>query len=139
MREASNVEDMEIIDNPNTPQREVNDTFNRIDERQMEIDSLSVENRRIEERLSICERFRNLREKLKYFFKKNGVTIGTIAVATGITLGIVLSTLGNSLAKVAKGVGNGLKEIGKKLGQLLPGLIGSIASFILSSRQRGKL
>jgi hypothetical protein len=31
---------------------------------------------------------------------------------------------------VAKGVGNGLKTIGKKLGEILPGMVGAIASFI---------
>ena len=34
---------------------------------------------------------------------------------------------------VTKTVGNGLKEIGNKVGSLLPGLIGSIVSFIFKA------
>ena len=41
------------------------------------------------------------------------------------------------LAKVAQGVGNGLKELGKRLGEILPGMIGAIASFI--SRTAGEV
>ena len=34
---------------------------------------------------------------------------------------------------MAKGVGNGLKAIGKKIGDILPGMIGAIASFIFKT------
>ena len=34
---------------------------------------------------------------------------------------------------VAKGVGNGLQELGKKIGSILPGLLGSIVSFVFKT------
>ena len=36
----------------------------------------------------------------------------------------------NGLATLGRGLGNGLKAIGKKLGQILPGMLGAIVSFI---------
>ena len=45
-------------------------------------------------------------------------------------IGVIVSNLKVGLAKVAQGVGNGLKELGAKLGQILPGMVGAIASFI---------
>ena len=41
--------------------------------------------------------------------------------------------LKKGLTNVAKGVGNGLKAIGKKIGDILPGMIGAIASFIFKT------
>ena len=71
-----------------------------------------------------------LRERLREFFKKNGVTIGSLAAATGIVLGVVLSQLKAGLAKVAKGVGNAVGALGKKIASILPGLLGAIVSFV---------
>ena len=45
-------------------------------------------------------------------------------------IGVIVSNLKSGLTKVAQGVGNGLKELEKNLGQILPGMIGAIASFI---------
>ena len=45
-------------------------------------------------------------------------------------VGVIVLNLKVGLAKVAQGVGNGLKELGAKLGQILPGMVGAIASFI---------
>ena len=41
--------------------------------------------------------------------------------------------MNKGLSGLAKGVGNGLKALGKKLGELLPGMIGAIASFIFKT------
>ena len=53
-----------------------------------------------------------------------------MATAIGTVIGVIVSNLKAGLTKVAKGVGNRLKELGKKLGEILPGMIGAIASFL---------
>ena len=88
----------------------------RINERNQEIEAN-------EERLS-------LRQRIKVIFKKYGFTAIAVATAIGTVIGVIVSNLKAGLTKVAKGVGNGLKELGKKLGEILPGMIGAIASFI---------
>ena len=54
-----------------------------------------------------------------------------------LAVGVVLSALAlaglNGLKAGTTAVGQGLKTIGQKLGSLLPGLIGSIVSFIFKS------
>ena len=88
-----------------------------------EIDNLERENEGIEERLS-------LRDKVKVIFKKYGFTAFAILSAVGAVIGVIVSNLKSGLSKLGKGLGNGLKAIGKKLGEILPGMIGAIASFI---------
>ena len=34
---------------------------------------------------------------------------------------------------MAKGLGNGFKDLGKKLGQILPGMVGAIVSFLFKT------
>ena len=53
-----------------------------------------------------------------------------VATAVGVIIGVIVSSLQSGLTSVAKGVGNGLKALGKKLGQILPGMVGAIASFV---------
>ena len=72
----------------------------------------------------------SLRERIKAIFKKYGFTALAVATAISVVIGVIVSNLKAGLMKVAKGVGNGLKELGKKLGEILPGMIGAIASFI---------
>ena len=74
-----------------------------------------------------------LRERVKKIFKKYGWTLQEVVLATGLVLGAVALAALNGLNAGAKAVGKGLKTIGQKLGSLLPGLIGSIVSFILRS------
>ena len=101
--------------------------YDRIDaaiEREREgIDERNQENEAMEEKLS-------LRQRIKAIFKKYGFTAIAVATAIGTVIGVIVSNLKAGLTKVAKGVGNGLKELGKKLGEILPGMIGAIASFI---------
>ena len=99
----------------------------RIDERikvvEDQIEGRNQENEAIEDRLT-------LRERIKEIFKKHGFTAIAVATAVGTVIGVIVSNLKAGLTQVAKGVGNGLKELGKKLGEILPGMIGAIASFI---------
>ena len=53
-----------------------------------------------------------------------------VATAVSVIIGVIVSSLQSGLTSVAKGVGNGLKALGKKLGQILPGMVGAIASFV---------
>ena len=95
----------------------------RIAENQEQIDALENERERLEERLSLRERVRNI-------FKKYGFTVSAVVLAVGTTIGVIVSTLTKGLKTVAKGVGNGLKTLGKKIAGILPGLIGSIVGFV---------
>ena len=90
---------------------------------QDQIEGRNQENEAIEERLP-------LRERIKEIFKKHGFTAIAVATAIATVIGVIVSNLKAGLTKVAKGVGNGLKELGKKLGEILPGMVGAIASFI---------
>ena len=74
-----------------------------------------------------------LRERVKNIFKKYGWTLQAIVLAAGLVLGAVALAALNGLKAGTKAVGKGLKTIGQKLGSLLPGLIGSIVSFIFRS------
>ena len=78
----------------------------------------------------VNERLLSLRDRIKEIFKKHGFTVIAVATAVATVIGVIVSNLKAGLTKVAKGVGNGLKELGKKLGEILPGMIGAIASFI---------
>ena len=71
-----------------------------------------------------------LRERVKAIFKKYGFTVFAVASAVGVVIGVIVANLKNGLTSLGKGVGNGLKTIGKKLGEILPGLVGAIASFV---------
>jgi hypothetical protein len=90
---------------------------------QSEIEELENERETIEERLP-------LRERVKQIIKRYGLTVTGIALSVGVIIGVIVNSLKSGLSSVAKGVGNGLKTIGKKLGQILPGMVGAIASFI---------
>ena len=92
------------------------------------------------ERLAVAEREEevaierlSIRDRIKAIFKKYGFTVFSIVSAIGVVIGVVVSNLKAGLTKVAKGVGNGLKELGAKLGQILPGMVGAIASFIFKT------
>ena len=74
-----------------------------------------------------------LREKIKEIFKKHGVTLTAILLATGITIGTVVSAVTKALKATGKAMASGLKEIGAKLGSLLPGLIGQVAHFLFNT------
>ena len=97
-----------------------------IEQQRDEIENLERENEVIEERMS-------LRDRVKAIFKKYGFTAFAVLSAVGAVIGVIVSNLKSGLSKLGKGVGNGLKAIGKKLGEILPGMIGAIASFIFKT------
>ena len=97
-----------------------------IEEQQNEISRLEAENEHIEERMS-------LRDRVKLIFKKYGLTVFAVVSAVGLVIGVVVSNLKKGLTSLGKGVGGELKTIGKKIGEILPGMIGAIASFVFKT------
>ena len=74
------------------------------------------------------------RERIKEIFKKHGVTLTAILLAAVVTIGSVIGAITNALKATGKSLRNGLKEIGKKkTASLLPGLLGSIVSFLFKA------
>ena len=74
-----------------------------------------------------------LRERIKNIFKKYGWALQAVALAVGIVLSALALAGLNGLKAGTKAVGQGLKAVGQKLGSLLPGLIGSIVSFVFKA------
>ena len=97
-----------------------------IEQQREEIENLERDNESIEERMS-------LRDRVKAIFKKYGFTVFAVLSAVGAVIGVIVSNLKSGLSKLGKGVGKGFKAIGKKLGEILPGMIGAIASFIFKT------
>ena len=97
-----------------------------IEEQQNEISRLEAENEIIEERMS-------LRDRVKLIFKKYGFTVFAVVSAVGLVIGVIVNNLKKGLTSLGKGVGGALKTIGKKIGEILPGIIGAIASFIFKT------
>ena len=97
-----------------------------IEEQKNEISRLEAENEIIEERMS-------LRDRVKLIFKKYGFTVFAVVSAVGLVIGVIVSNLQKGLTSLGKGVGGALKTIGKKIGEILPGMIGAIASFIFKT------
>ena len=102
-------------------------------ENQEEIERLEAENERLGEQNEEIFSRMSLRDKVKYIFTKYGLTIFGVLAAVGTVIGVIVSNLKAGLTKVTKGVGNGLKELGKKLGQILPGMVGAIVSFLFKA------
>ena len=97
-----------------------------IEEQRNEISRLETENEHIEERMS-------LRDRVKSIFKKYGFTVFAVISAVGLVIGVIVNNLKKGLTSLGKGVGGALKNIGKKIGEILPGVIGAIASFVFKT------
>ena len=97
-----------------------------IEQQRDDRENMERENEAIEERMS-------LRDRVKVIFKKYGFTVFAVLSAVGAVIGVIVSDLKSGLSKLGKGVGKGFKAIGKKLGEILPGMIGAIASFIFKT------
>ena len=97
-----------------------------IEEQENEKSRLEAENERIEERMS-------LRDRVKLIFKKYGFTVFAVVSAVGLVIGVIVNNLKKGLTSLGKGVGGALKNIGKKIGEILPGMIGAIASFVFKT------
>ena len=124
-RRREKVKDLESSRKDAGPSQRENIDRN-IDQQRDEIDQLERENEVIEERLS-------LRDRVKAIFKKYGFTAFAVLSAVGAVIGVIVSNLKSGLSRLGKGVGNGFKAIGKKLGEILPGMIGGIASFVFKT------
>ena len=74
-----------------------------------------------------------LRERVKNIFKKYGWTLQAVVLAVGLVFGALALAGLNGLKAGTKAVGQGLEAIAQKLGSLLPGLIGSIVSYIFKA------
>ena len=98
---------------------------------QVEQDERALE--RVNENIEREEQKLPLRERVKNIFKKYGWTLQAVALAVGIVLSALALAATNGLKAGTKAIGNGLKTIGQKLGSLLPGLIGSIVSYIFKA------
>ena len=88
---------------------------------------------RLEPQVQEREEALPLRERVKNIFKKYGWTLQAVVLAVGIVLSALALAGLNGLKAGTKAVGKGLKTIGQKLGSLLPGLMGSIVSFIFKA------
>ena len=107
-----------------TSDEHMRDNINQaIAEEQDMIAQLERANEEIEQRMT-------LRDRVKAIFRKYGFTVLAVTSAVGVVIGVNVANLKNGLTSLSKGVGNGLKTIGKKLGEILPGLVAAIASFV---------
>ena len=107
-----------------TSDEHMRDNLNQtIAEEQDMIAQLEIANEKIEQRMTLRDRFKTI-------FKKYGFTVLAVASAVGVIIGVIVANFKNGLTSLGKGVGNGLKTIGKKLGEILPGLVGAITSFV---------
>jgi len=121
-----NAEDQAIIDATDTSSSDRQAAEARVEERNEELARLQTQIAEREEAMP-------LRERIKEIFKKHGVTVTAILIATGVTIGAVVRALTNGLKATGKAMAAGLKEIASKLGPLLPGLIGQVASFLFNT------
>ena len=119
-------EDLRIVEDENTSPSEREAARERLAVRNEELEGLNEE---IEAR----ERQKPLLERVKEIFKKYGWTLQAVVLAVGVVLSALALAGLNGLKAGTKAVGQELKTIGQKLGSLLPGLIGSIVSFIFKA------
>ena len=121
-----NLKDTGIIEDENTSPSEKEAARERLATRNAELETINIE---IEAR----ERQRPLLERVKDIFKQYGWTLQAVVLAVGLVLSALALAATNALKAGTKAVGQELQAIGKKLGSLLPGLIGSIVSFIFKA------
>ena len=117
-------------------QRIVEDENTSPSEREAAEQTLAEINEQLEidcENLAARERQKPLLERVKDIFKKYGWTLQAVVLAVSVVLSALALAGLNGLKGGTKAVGRGLKTIGQKLGSLLPGLIGSIVSFIFKA------
>ena len=122
----ANEEDQRVIDDENAPSSDKQAAEARMEERREELERLEPQIQQREEALP-------LRERVKRIFKKYGWTLQAVVLAVGVVLSALALAGLNGLKAGTKALGQGLKAIGEKLGSLLPGLIGSIVSFIFKA------
>ena len=121
-----NEADRRIVDNDNATSSDKQTATERIIEREEEMERLGPQIQEREQDLPLHERVKNI-------FKKYGWTLQAVALAVGVVLSAIALAGLNGLKAGTKALGQGLKAIGQKLGSLLPGLIGSIVSYIFKA------
>ena len=124
--ETKIAEDKRIIEDENTSPTERAEAQARVAENEAELARVNTE-------IEVRERQRPLLKKVKDIFKKYGWTLQAAVLAVGVVLSALALPGLNGLKAGTKAVDRGLKTIGQKLGSLLPGLIGSIVSFIFKA------
>ena len=120
--EKQNKEDREIINDRDADPEEIRRAEERVAFRQAEIRQINTQLEEGGEPLSEKE-----------IFKKYGLTLIGIFVAAGVTIGAVIGVITNALKAMGKQIANGLKTLGQKAAAALPGLIGSIVSFLFKT------
>ena len=119
-------EDKRVIEDENTSPSERAAAEARVAENEAELERVNTE-------IEVRERQRPLLERVKDIFKKYGWTLQAVVLAVGLVLSALALAGLNGLKAGTKALGKGLKAIGQKLGSLLPGLIGSIVSYIFKA------
>ena len=119
-------EDKRFVEDENTSPSERAAAEARIAENEAELERVNTE-------IEVRERQRPLLERVKDIFKKYGWTLQAVALAVGVVLSVLSLVVTNGLKAGIKAIGNGLKAVGNKLSPLLPGLIGSIVSYIFKA------
>ena len=119
-------EDKGVIEDENTSSSEREAAQARVTANEARLAQLNTE-------VEVRESQRPLLERVKDIFKKYGWTLQAVALAVGVVLSTLALAGLNGLKAGTKAVGRGLKTIGQKLGSLLPGIIGSIVSFIFKA------
>ena len=56
-----------------------------------------------------------------------------VITAVSVVISVIIFNLKKRLTTLGKGLGNGLKDIGKKVSEILPGMVGAIARFIIKT------
>ena len=98
-----------------------------------DIEQQRDERENMEREVEVIEERLSLRDRVKVIFKKYGFTAFAVLSAVGAVIGVIVSNLKSGLSRLGKGLSKGFKAIGKKLGEILPGMIGAIASFIFKT------
>ena len=124
--ETQITEDKRVIEDENTSSSEREAAQARVTANEARLARINTE-------VEVRERQRPLLERVKDIFKKHGWTLQAVSLAVGIVLSALALAGMNGLKAGTKAVGQRLQAIGKKLGSLLPGLIGSIVSFIFKA------
>ena len=126
-------EDTKVADDENEQPSVRDQARERITENTKREAQLGQEQNQLEQERDQLEEKLSLRERVKNIFKKYGWTLQAVVLAVGVVLSALALAGLNGLKAGTKAVGQGLKTIGQKLGSLLPGLIGSIVSFIFKA------
>ena len=115
-----------VLEDENASPSDIEAARKQVDQDERALERVNEDVEREEQKLP-------LRERVKNIFKKYGWTLQAVALAVGIVLSALALAATNGLKAGTKAIGNGLKAIGQKLGSLLPGLIGSIVSYIFKA------